>query len=46
VSSGDAFFVEPLGVFKTHEEISNMVEHILGLGGPEDEFIELSKSVW
>jgi hypothetical protein len=43
VASGDAFFVEPLGVFKTHEEISGMVDHIQGLGGPEDGFIELSE---
>ena len=41
VPSGEAFFVEPLGVFKTHDAISGMVDHIQGLGGPEDEFITL-----
>jgi hypothetical protein len=43
VPSGECFFVEPSGVFKTHEDISSMVDQIQGLGGPDDEFAELSK---
>jgi hypothetical protein len=43
VPSGECFFVEPTGVFKTHKEISGMVNEIQGLGGPDDGFVEMSK---
>lgn len=43
VTSGEALFVDSLGVFKTHEEISAMADKIQGFGGPEDEFVELSE---
>jgi hypothetical protein len=43
VPSGEAFFVDPSSVFRTHGEISGMVDQILALGGPNDEFIELSE---
>jgi hypothetical protein len=43
VPSGDALFVDPSGVFKTHDAIGGMVDRILGMGGPEDGFFELSK---
>jgi hypothetical protein len=43
VASGEALFVDPLGVFKTYEAISAVVEKIQGFGGPKDEFVELSE---
>jgi hypothetical protein len=43
VPSGDALFVDPSGVFKTHDAIGGMVDRILCMGGPEDGFFELSK---
>ncbi|KAF2823452.1 hypothetical protein CC86DRAFT_372402 [Ophiobolus disseminans] len=43
VSSGDALFVDPLGVFKTHDAISGMVDRILSMGSERDEFFELSE---
>jgi hypothetical protein len=43
VLSGECFFVEESGVFKTHEDISGMVDHIQSLGGAEDGFVQLSK---
>lgn len=35
-------FVDQMGVFKSHQAISDMVDTILGMGGPEDTFAELS----
>lgn len=43
VPSGEAFFVDPTGVFKTHGDISAMVDRILGMGGEGHGFWELSK---
>lgn len=43
VPSDEVFFVDAMGVFKSHEAISNLVGQIQGLGGPTDEFVELSK---
>jgi hypothetical protein len=43
VLNGECFFAEKSGVFKMHEEISGMVDHIQSLGGLEDGFVELSK---
>ncbi|KAH6620332.1 hypothetical protein C7974DRAFT_231302 [Boeremia exigua] len=40
-ASGEISFVDTMGVFKTHESISEMVEKIQGFGGPEDVFVEL-----
>ncbi|KAJ4992663.1 NTF2-like domain protein [Stagonosporopsis vannaccii] len=40
--NGEIMFVDNMGVFKTHEAISSVVEKIQNLGGPEDIFIELS----
>lgn len=44
VPSSDVLFVDPTGVFKTHEAISEMVNQILAMSGPDDVFSELSKS--
>lgn len=41
--SEDAFFVDAMGVFKSHESISEFVGQVQGLGGPKDEFVGLSK---
>jgi hypothetical protein len=43
VSSNDVLFVDAMGVFKSHQAISGMVDKILAMGGPEDVFSELSK---
>lgn len=39
----DALFIDPLGVFKSHQAISDMVDKIQSMGGPEDVFTELSE---
>ncbi|KAF1841785.1 uncharacterized protein K460DRAFT_294206 [Cucurbitaria berberidis CBS 394.84] len=41
VSSPEVFFLDSLGVFKSHEAISGMVGTVQGFGGPDDEFVEL-----
>ncbi|KAI4945401.1 hypothetical protein J4E86_009288 [Alternaria arbusti] len=41
VPSSDVFFVDALGVFKSHEAISEMVEKIQGMSGEGDEFVAL-----
>ncbi|KAH7078351.1 hypothetical protein FB567DRAFT_595956 [Paraphoma chrysanthemicola] len=43
VPSGDALFIEPNGVFKTHEGISDMAGQILASGGDGDKFWELGE---
>jgi hypothetical protein len=45
VSSSDVLFVDALGVFKSHEAISDMVEKIQGMGGEGDEFVALGELV-
>ncbi|KAI4911702.1 hypothetical protein J4E90_006519 [Alternaria incomplexa] len=39
--SSDVLFVDTLGVFKSHEAISEMVEKIQGMSGEGDEFVAL-----
>jgi len=41
VRSSDVLFVDALGVYKSHEAISGMVEKIQGMGGEGDEFVAL-----
>jgi hypothetical protein len=43
VSSSDVLFVDAMGVFKSHQAISDMVDKILSMGGPEYVFSETSK---
>jgi hypothetical protein len=43
VPSPDVVFVDALGVFKSHEAISGMVDKIQGMGGDGDEFIALGR---
>jgi|SRR5690242_1115073 len=41
-ASGELLFVDEMGVFKTHEAISGVVDKIQSLGDPDDSFVELS----
>ncbi|KAF2632531.1 hypothetical protein BU25DRAFT_487009 [Macroventuria anomochaeta] len=41
--SGEILFVDATGVYKAHDAISAMVEKIQSLGGPDDEFVDLSE---
>ncbi|KAF2876900.1 hypothetical protein BDV95DRAFT_614175 [Massariosphaeria phaeospora] len=41
--SGDCLFIDALGVFKSHQAISDMVEKILGMGSEGDVFTELDE---
>jgi hypothetical protein len=34
-------FVDAMGAFKSHQAISDMVDKITSMGGPEDQFIPL-----
>jgi hypothetical protein len=43
VPSADVLFVDALGVFKSHEAISDMVNKIQSMGGESDEFVALGK---
>jgi hypothetical protein len=42
VADGEAFFVDPHAIYKTHTAISDMVDGLRAQGEPEDKFIELS----
>jgi hypothetical protein len=42
VSSSSVLFVDPAGVYKSHQAISDMTDKILAMGGPDDVFSELS----
>jgi hypothetical protein len=41
VPSNEVLFVDAMGVFKSHQAISDMVDEITSMGGPEDQFISL-----
>lgn len=43
VPSSDVLFIDALGVFKSHEAISEMVEKIQGMSGESDKFVALGK---
>lgn len=43
VPSADVLFVDALGVFKSHEAISEMVNKIQSMGEVGDEFVALGK---
>ena len=43
VPSPDVLFVDALGVFKSHEAISGMMDKIQGMGGVGDEFVALGE---
>lgn len=44
VPSSETFFVDSTGVFKSHEAISEMIDHFQSLDGPQDELVELGRS--
>lgn len=43
VPSSETFFVDSTGVFKSHEAISEMIDHFQSLDGPQDELVELGE---
>ncbi|KAH7402596.1 hypothetical protein BKA66DRAFT_449117 [Pyrenochaeta sp. MPI-SDFR-AT-0127] len=43
VPSSEVFFLDSMGVFKSHEAISGMVDHIQSLAGPQNDFVELGE---
>jgi hypothetical protein len=43
--SSEVLFVDATGVFKSHQAISDMVDKITSMGGPDDQFISLGTHV-
>jgi hypothetical protein len=41
VPSSEVLFVDATGVFKSHRAISDMVDKIMSMSGPDDQFVTL-----